>query len=164
VRRDALFVDHAPDLIVGQRANLRHFVRRPEAIEEMQERQLRLERCRMRDESEIVSFLHRAGTEQPPSGAAHGHDVAVIAEDRQRVRGNRARAHVQDAGQLLTSDLEHVRDHQQQALARGEARRKRAGLDRTVQRPRRAPLALHFDDGRNGAPQVRLPFRRPGVG
>ena len=43
-------------------------------------------------------------------------DVGVVAEDRERVPGDRARGHVEDARLQLAGDLEHLREHQQQAL------------------------------------------------
>ena len=76
----------------------------------------------------LPCVLHRVRTEHRPSRGAHGHHVALIAEDRERVGRNRPGCHVQDAGEQLARDLEHVRDHEQQALTRGEARRHRAGL------------------------------------
>ena len=49
--------------------------------------------------------------------AAHGHHVLVVAEDRQRMRGERPRRHMEDRWRQFAGDLVHVRDHQQQALA-----------------------------------------------
>ena len=93
-------------------------------------------------------------------GAAHGHHVAVVAEDRQRVRRERPRRDVDHGRRQLAGDLEHVRDHQQQALRRGERRRQRAGLERAVQRAGGAGLALHLDDRGDRAPEVRSAARR----
>ncbi len=50
------------------------------------------------------------------------HHVAVVAEDRERVRRDGARGDVDHRRAQLARDLEHVRDHQQQALGRREAR------------------------------------------
>ena len=92
-------------------------VGRAEAVEEMEEWNARRERGVLRDEGEVVRFLHRARAEHSPTGHARGHDVGVIAEDRQRLRGDRARRHVEDRRRQLAGDLEHVRDHQQANLA-----------------------------------------------
>jgi hypothetical protein len=70
----------------------------------------------------------------------------VVAEDRQRVRGHRARRDVEDGGRQFAGDLEHVGDHQQQALRRGEGGGQRPGLQRAVDRAGGAGLALHLDD------------------
>ena len=40
---------------------------------------------------EVVRFLHRARTEHRPAGHPGGHDVGVIAEDRERLRGHAPR-------------------------------------------------------------------------
>ena len=74
----------------------------------------------------------RRGAEQREAGAAGGHHVAVVAEDREGVRRQRAGGDVHDERRQLACDLEHVREHQQQALRRREGRRQRPGLERSV--------------------------------
>ena len=76
----------------------------------------------------------------------------------------RARGDVEDRRRQLAGDLEHVREHQQQALRRGERRRQRAGLERAVDRAGGASLALHLDHLGHRAPDVRAPAAAPGVG
>jgi hypothetical protein len=88
----------------------------------------------------------------------------VIAEDRQRMRRDGAGADVQDARQLLPGDLEHVRDHQQQPLARREAGGERARLERSMKCSRGAPFTLHLDDRGDGTPEVRTLLGRPRIG
>ena len=79
-----------------------------------------------------------------PVGAG-GHHVAVIAENRKRVRGQGARGDVKDRRGQLAGDLVHVGDHQQQALRRRERRRQRPGLQGAVHGAGGAAFALHFD-------------------
>ena len=98
-----------------------------------------------------------------PAGRAAGHDVAVIAENRKRLRGQRARRDVKHRRRQFAGDLVHVRDHQQQALRRRERRAERAGLQRAVDRAGRAAFALHFDDGGHGAPEILHPAGRPRI-
>ena len=64
----------------------------------------------------------------------------------------------------LAGDLEHLRQHQQEPLARREGRRERAALEGAVHGSRSAGLRLHLDDLRHMSPEVRLARRRPGVG
>ena len=109
----------------------------------------------MGNHREILRLLHRRRREQSKAGRADRHDVAVIAEDRQRMRGDRARRDMKDRRRQLACNLEHVRDHQQQPLARRKRRRERAALQGTVHCARRAPFALHLHHGGNRAPQVR---------
>ena len=134
-----------------------------EAVEEVQERHPRPQRRGVGDEREVVRLLHRAGGEHRPAGRAGVHHVAVVAEDRQGVGGDRAGGDVDDRRRQLAGDLEHVRDHQQQALRRRERRRQRALLQRAVERAGGAGLRLHLDDVGDGAPQVRPAGGRPVV-
>ena len=70
---------------------------------------------------------------------------------------------VDDRRRQLAGDLEHVGDHQEQALRRGERRRQGALLERAVQGAGRARLRLHLDDVGDLAPQVRPAGRGPVV-
>ena len=92
------------------------------------------------------------------AGLAAGHHVRVVAEDRQRVRGERARGDVHAEGRQLARDLVHVRDHQEQALRRGERRGQRPGLERAVDGAGRARPRTASRSRRGTAPQrFRLP-------
>ena len=164
VREHQLVVDHRAHVVVVEHLDLADFVRRAEAVEEVDERDARGERGVLRDERQVVRFLHRARTEHRPAGHPRGHDVGVIAEDRERLRGEGARGDVEDRRRQLAGDLEHVRDHQQQTLRRREGRRQRAGLQRAVHGAGGAALALHLDDVRHGAPDVGLALGGPLVG
>ena len=140
-----------------------HLVAGAEAVEEVEERDPRAEGRRVGDEREVVRLLDRPGGEHRPAGRPRVHHVAVVAEDRQRVGRERPCRDVDDRRRQLAGDLEHVRDHQQQALRRGERRRERPGLQRAVERPGRAGLGLQLDDRRDVAPQVRPASGRPVV-
>ncbi len=162
--KDQIVVDHRPDLVVGEQRQLVDLVRGAKAVEEMDERDARLEGRGLSDQGEIVRFLHRAGGELGEPGRPHRHDVGVVAEDREALGGERARGDVEHRGRQLAGDLEHVGDHQQQALRGREGRGQRAGLKRAVDRARRAGLALHLHDVRDVAPDVGLALARPLVG
>ena len=90
-----------------------------------------------------------ADDQQREAGLAHRHHVGVVAEDRQPLRRQRPRGDVHHGRRQLAGDLVHVGDHQQQALRGGERRRQRAALQRAVQRPGGAALALHLDHRRD---------------
>ena len=150
-----------PQVVVGELLDLRDLVRRAEAVEEVQERNARLERRRVRDRREVVRLLHRFGAEHREAGLAAGHHVGVVAEDRQRVRGEGARRHVHGEGRQLARDLVHVGDHQEQSLRGREGRRQRTGLQRAVHGARGAGLRLHLDDIRDVTPEVFASLARP---
>lgn len=118
----------------------------------------------MRDQREILRFLHGARGEHRETRGPNGHDIAVIAEDGQRVRGDGSRGNMKDGRRQLAGNLEHVRDHQQETLAGGKRRRQPAALQRAVHRAGSAPFALHLDDRRNTAPEVWPARGGPGVG
>ena len=131
-------------VVLGQLLDLVHFVRDAETVEEVQERHAGLERRRVGDQGHVLRLLHRIRGEHRPAGAAAGHHVAVVAENRQGVRGHGAGGDVEDRRGQLPGDLEHVGDHQQQALRRREGGRQGPGLQRAVDRARRPPLRSAF--------------------
>ncbi len=118
----------------------------------------------MRDERNVHHFLHRVGAQQRKAGLTSGHHVAVITKDRKRLHRQRPRADVKHGREQLAGELVHIGDHQEQALAGGERGGERAGLRRAMHRARRAAFALHLDDRRHSAPDVRLALRRPLIG
>ena len=123
VRVDQWLRNQRAQVLVCQLFDLRDLVRRPEAVEEVQERNARLECCRMRDRGHVVRFLHGVRAQQREACLPAGHHVGVVAEDRQRVRGERPRRHVHRERGELARDLVHVGNHQQQALGRRKGRR-----------------------------------------
>ena len=161
---DVAVANERAQVVVVEQRDLVDLVRRAEAVEEMQERHARAEGRGVGDQREVVRLLHGTCREHRPTGRAGVHDVAVIAEDRQRVRGDRARGNMHDARSELSRDLEHVRDHEQQALRRSERRSQRTGLQRAVQRARGTGFGLHLHDVGNRPPEVRSSRCRPVVG
>ena len=139
VRADQLVGDQRPQVVVGEQLERVQLVRGAEPVEEVHERHPRPERRRLRDQRQVVRLLHRRRRQQREAGLAHGHHVGVVAEDRQPLRRQRPRGHVQHRRGELAGDLVHVRDHQQQALGGGERRRERSALQRAVQRARPRP-------------------------
>jgi hypothetical protein len=161
VREDQLLRDQRAQVVVGERRDLRDLVRGAEAVEEVEKRDARPERRRVGDRGEVLRLLHRARAEHGEAGAAAGHHVRVVAEDRERVRRDRARRDVQAERRQLAGDLEQVRDHEQEALRRGERRHERARLERAVGRAGGARLGLHLDDARDLAEHVLAAVRGP---
>ena len=149
------FLGHqCPQVVVGERLDGVDFVGGSESVEEVHERYPGRKRGRLRDERQVVGLLHRGRPEQREPRLPHRHHVGMVAEDRQSLRCNRSGRHVDDSRGQFTGDLVHVRDHQQQALRRGEGRGQRAALQGAVQSARRSTLALHFDHRRDGAPHI----------
>ena len=160
---DVLFVDDGADFVVGKRLNLGDFVRGAEAVEEVHERHARLERSRVGNERHVLRLLPGSGVEHDEARRAAAHHVGVVAEDRERVRRERARRHVHRERNELAGDLVHVGDHQQQALRGGERRRQRAREQRAVHGARDAGLGLKLLDTRGVVPEIGHLLRRPFV-
>ena len=160
-----VIVDQGADGGVGQALDLVDLVGGAEAVEEVDEGHPALQGRRLGDEGEVHHLLHRGRTEQSEAGGATGHDVGMIAEDRQGLSRQGARRHVHNHGGELAGDIVHVGDHQQQPLGGGEGRRQCPPLKGAVDGPGGAGLALHLDHLRDRAPEVGYlegrPFVRP---
>ena len=148
-------------VLVSDLVDLLNLVRGTEAVEEVQERHGALQRGDMGDERHVLRLLNGVGSQHRKAGLAAGHHVGVVAEDRQRVVSQRTSAHVEDAGQQLAGDLVHVRDHQQQALRRGERRGERAGLQRAVHGTGGAGFGLHLRDADRLTKEILAIVRSP---
>ena len=69
--------------LVRDEVDLLDLARGPEAVEEMKERNSGFERGQMGDDGQVLGFLDRAGASHGESRVPGGHDVAVVAEDRE---------------------------------------------------------------------------------
>ncbi len=125
---DELLGDHGANVVVRNEGDLVDFVRSAEAIEEVHEGDAGEQRGACGDEREVVGLLHGGGAEHGPARGARSHDIAVVAKDRERMGGNGACGDVEDDRRQLSGDLEHVRDHQEEALGSRERRRESARL------------------------------------
>ena len=141
---DSVHVDHVLEILVVPDLDLLELVGGAEAVKEVDERDAALDGGEMRHGAEVHDLLHVGLCEHGKTGLAAGHNVAVVAEDVQRVAGDGARGHVEHCGQQFTGDLVHVRDHQEQALRGGVRGGEGTGVERAVHSTGRAGLCLHF--------------------
>ncbi len=144
--RNCVTIEKLVHVRIVDQLDLLDFMRGTETVEEVAERNGRLDRGKMRDQREVHDLLHGCGCEERKTGLAACHHVAVIAEDRERMRCERTGGYVEHAGKQLAADLVHVGNHQKQALRRRKGRRQRAGFERAVHSARCARLGLHFRD------------------
>ena len=144
--------------------NLGDFVGGAEAVKEVHERNAGLEGGDLGDEGEIGNFLHGVGGKHGPSGGAAGHYIRMVAEDGERVRGQGAGGDMHGGRGEFTGDLEHVGDHEQEALRGGEGGSESTGLQCAVQRAGSAALALQFLHDGQCAPDIFLSLRAPLIG
>ncbi len=76
----------------------------------------------MRDQRHVHDLLNGRGGEEGEARGAGGHDVRVVAEDGQRMRRDGTRGNMENRRRQFAGNLEHVRDHEEQALRGGERR------------------------------------------
>ena len=156
-----LHVAHVGEVLVVPHGDLLHFVRGAEAVEEVDEGDAALDGGQVRHGGQVHDLLHVRLGEHGEARLAARHDVGVVAEDGQRLGGQRARAHVEHARQLLGGHLVHVGDHEEQALGGGVGGGQRACGQRAVHRARGAALGLHLAHLHRGAEDVLLPSGGP---
>ena len=158
---NSLHVAHFLQISVVPLLDLLVLVRGTEAIEEVQEGNLALDGAQMCDRGQIHNFLHAALDQHCKAGLAASHNVAVITEDVQGLGSNGTCRNIEHAGQLLSSDLVHVGDHQQQALRSGEGGGNSTCTQRAVDSTSGAGLGLHLNDLDLIAEDVLLAGCRP---
>ena len=156
--------DKRQQVVVGEQLDRVQLVRGAEAVEEMDEGDPGAERRGLGHHRQVVGLLHGCRGEQRESGLADRHHVGVIAEDRQRLRGQGARRDVEDARGQLAGDLVHVGDHQEQPLRGREGGGQRSTLERPVERPGGTALTLHLHHRGHASPDVLAALAGPLVG
>ena len=80
-----VFIDHRTHIIQCQLFDLLHLMTCPETIEEVQKRQTRSQSGLLSDQCHIHDFLNTARSEHRKTRLSTGHDIRMIAEDRQRL-------------------------------------------------------------------------------
>ena len=147
-------VDDLADVFIVDDFDFLDFVGSAEPVEEVAERHAGFDGGQMGHQSEVHTFLNRAGAQEGEAGLTGGHHVLLVAEDAQGVGGKRAGGNVEHGGEQFARDLVHVGDHEQEAL-RG---RKRAGHgardQRTVHGTGGARFGLKLTHGNGLSHQV----------
>ena len=142
----SLHVAHFLQVGVVPLLDLLVLVRGTEAVEEVQERHLALDRCQVSNGGQVHDLLHAALSQHSKTGLTAGHDVAVVTEDVQGLGSNGTSRHIKHAGQLLCCDLVHIGDHQQQALRGGKGGGNSTSAQGAVHCTGCTSLRLHLDD------------------
>ncbi len=137
-------IEQRSEILLFEHLDLLDLVRGTEAVEEVQERYTRLDRCQMSHTRQIHYLLHRTLGQHGEAGLAGRHHVLMVAEDAQRVRSDRACRYMKHARKHLAGYLVHVRNHQQQTLRCSVGRCQSACLQRAVNRTRCTALRLHL--------------------
>ena len=115
-----------------------------ESVEEIKEWHAALDCTQVCNCSQVHHLLHRPLAEHGKSRLTRCHHVLVVAEDAQRVRGQRAGCDVEHAWQQLAGNFIHVGYHQQQALRCRIGCGECTCLQRPVHSTGCTGFALHF--------------------
>ena len=84
---DEVVVNHGADGFAGYLVDLLDLVRVAEPVEEVHEGHARSQSRGVRHQGQVADLLDAGGGQQAEAGLAHGHDVGVVAEDRQGLAG-----------------------------------------------------------------------------
>ena len=158
---DGVHVAHLGQILVVPHGDLLDLVAGAEAVEEVDEGDLALQRGQMRHGGQIHDFLRVGFAEHGEAGLTTGHDVGVIAKNVQGVGSDATRGDVEDARELLARDLVHVRDHQEQTLRSRVGGGQSTGAEGAVHCAGSTGFGLHLDDLDRGAEDVLATLGRP---
>ena len=150
-------VDHLAHDLVGRVPRPWNLVGGAEAVEEVEEGHAGPSVAAWAMRAKSIASWTLLEAEQGPAGRAAGHDVRVVAEDREGLGRDGAGGDVEHGRGQLAGDLEHVGDHEEQALDGGEGRGECPAGQCSVHRAGSARLGLELDDG-GDVPQM---FLRP---
>src|SRR5262249_46238197 len=95
MRAHQILVDHRQQVSLGESLDFRHLVGGAETVEEVQKGHPRAQRCRVRDQCQVLRLLDASRRQQRPSRLSYRHHVLVVAEDTQALRGDRPRGDVE---------------------------------------------------------------------
>ena len=115
-RIQRIIVEHAAQVFIIHLTDLVDLVGGPESVKEVHERNSSADGREVRDRGQVHDFLHTARAQHGKPGLAAIHDVGMVAENRQGMRADRTRRHMQNARVTLSGNAVHDRDHQHQAL------------------------------------------------
>jgi len=113
---DKVVRQHCGYHLVGDGFSIVDLVRSTEAVKEMGDGYTRPECRSLGDKREIHHLLYGVGCEQRKTGLAHGHNIGMVAENGQGLRGDGTRRDMKNGTRQLAGNLVHIRNHQQQTL------------------------------------------------
>ena len=141
---NGIVIEQLCHILVFDLFDLLNLMRGAEAVEEMNERQARLDCGKMGHECKIHNFLYGSGSEHCKTRLTCAHNVTVIAENGKRMSCECACRNMENAGKHFAGDFVHVGDHQKKTLRSGECGCQCACRKGTVNCACCAALGLHF--------------------
>ena len=141
---NSIHIAHFLEILIIPDRDLLNLVRGTETVKEVDERNAALDRSEMCNSSQVHDLLRVGLCEHCETGLTAGINVGVVTEDVQCVGSDAASGYVEYAGQQLTGNLVHIRDHQEKALRSGVGGGQCTGIQGAVNRTRSTCLRLHL--------------------
>ena len=141
---ECIHINHLSEILVVPSLDLLNLVRGTEAVEEVEEGNAALDRCKVSNCAEVHDLLLVGLCHHSEAGLTASVNVGVIAEDVERVRSYATSRNMDDAGKKLACDLIHVGDHQKQTLRSGVGGGECTCCERAVNGTCRTCLGLHL--------------------
>ena len=129
---DVVPVNQWEDVLIVETLNLVILVRSAETVEEVHEGNLSLQTGEVGNSGHIHDFLYRTFAKHGETSLTASHYVLMVTEDTERVAGQRTGRNVEYAGEQLTGNLVHVRNHQKKTLRSREGSGQGTSLERTM--------------------------------
>ena len=158
---DGVHIEEGTQFFIRQDFDFLDFVRRTEAVEEVDDWDTAGNSRCMDDSRQVHDFLDARFAHHADARAAHGHGIVVTGKNRITVGGDRTGGDVEDARQEFTGDLEHIAEHDHHALGRRERRRQGARVQCAVHGAGSPFFRLHFLDLDSRAEEVLAAVSRP---
>ena len=111
-----LLVDKGCEVFIFKHLNLLDFVRCAEAVKEIYERHTSLKGRKMSHAGKVHYLLNRTFTQHSEARLASRHYVLVVTEDTKSMRCQCTSRYVENARQVFTGNLIHIRNHKEQTL------------------------------------------------
>ena len=112
----SIHVHHVFKVCIVPSLNLLDFVGCAESVKKVQERNAAFQCCQVGNRSQVHDFLCIGFCQHSKTSLTTGVYVGMITENTQSLRGNGSGRDVEYTRQLLTGNLIHVRNHQQETL------------------------------------------------
>ena len=160
-RVDGVHIHQILQVLVIPGLDLLDLMRSTETVEEVDERQLALERCAVRNRRQVHNLLYAGLAEHGSSGLTTGIYIGVISENGKCVAGDCTGGYVEHTRKLLARYLIQVGDHQKQTLRSGKGSGQSACRQRSVYRACSAGLRLHLCHLNRLSEDVLSSFGRP---
>ena len=106
-----LFIEHFVKVFIVPNLDFLNFVRGAETVEEVNKRNTAFNGGKVRYRAKVHNLLRVVGAKHRNAGLTAGVNVAVLAENRKGVAGNRTRRYVDNAGEQFARDFIKVGDH-----------------------------------------------------